>query len=193
MNPWVEISSQDEWWVSETGWDVWARGRSLSALEVGRERLAVAAMNPEHRVRAAVLLVEQTLAVEVLRAGIPLDYDASSHMPPPVDAVALLAAASASPLAIALCDQDPLLTPHLDDPLVQELFSRARADASLPIKTSGSTDVLSVEDFAFVNDALAGALVKQAAGIADQTLLGRLINQGVLLPDALMLCAAMAL
>lgn len=193
MNPWVEIASQDQWWVLEAGWEAWARERSLSALEVGQERLTVAAMTPEHRVRAAVLLVEQTLAVEVLRAGIPLDYDASSHMPPPVDAVAVLAAASVSPLATALCAQDPLLTPHLGDRMVQELFSRARADAPLPFKTCGTTDVLSLEEFAFVNDALAGALVKQAAGIAHRSLLGRLINQGVWLPDALMLCAELTL
>jgi hypothetical protein len=113
-------------------------------------------------------------------------------MPPPCDAVAVLTAASVSPLAVALCDQDALLTPYLDDTLVQELFSRARADTPL-LTTSGSTDVLSVEDFVFVNDALAGALVKQAARIAHRSLLGRLINQGVLLPDALMLCTAIAL
>lgn len=191
MNPWVEISSQDQWWVAESGWGAWSRGRSLDALEVGRERLAVEAMSSEHRVRAAVFLVEQTLAVEELRAGIPLDYDASSHMPPRVNPVAVLAAASSSPLAVALCDQGPLITPHLGNPLVRELFFCATADAPLPRTATGSERVPSLDDFTFMNDALAGALVGLAAG-RSHSLLGRLIAQGVLLPDALSVCAAVA-
>jgi hypothetical protein len=101
-----------------------------------------------------------------------------------VDPLQVQRTAAMSPLAAALCAGTDMITACLDDPAVADLFASARRSRA---------GVLGPADFDVMNDALAGALVVQAAHVAQGSLLAKLLCQRVLLPDALKLSQALAL
>jgi hypothetical protein len=187
MEPWARIAEQDTWWVTDSGWDQWAESQSFDDLITG-QKLAVVDMSPEHRVRAAMLLVRHTLRAAVIASVLMQQRTAPSLQLKP-----LLEAAAMSPLARALCSQPPLLLPHVTHPLVHELFASASRADQTSVDRLFDRVVMAPDEFDVLNDAVVGVLVSRAALVERQSLLAQLINQNVLLPDALMLASSLSL
>ena len=191
MTAWAEISLQSEWWVPLAAWAKWVDTRNLDTLQPG-ERIAVVDMSPDHRVKAATLLVSHARTsvlrleprVETRLAAIAkTNLDPSAQLLLPIVdhiehrtaiATALFAA---TPLCSALLDQAPLVHPLVTAEFIEDLSAQGMTPHGLLL-----------QDLVSANDARASMalrlIARQAVG-QHRTLLLSLLADGVLLHDAL--------
>jgi hypothetical protein len=195
MSAWFEISLQAEFWVPLAGWDQWVQTRDLAELEPGVERLEISLMTPEHRLRAAALLLSHAAETTSLSPAhstafdnIALNRCGVALVPADGSETAVLQrfkvahrVLAHTPLCDALLGQPSLVAPSVSEDLITDL--------TCALHWSPAVGAL-VEDLRSGNDALTLRALRDLAHLNKRhrsTLLDTLLCNGVLLQDALTL------